>query len=240
MVPFGKRAYGAQAAAFTYYGRPLNQLDVAQLAMLAGIPQAPTAGNPINGPERAMKRRNLVLSRMLEQGSITQEQYDVAVNSPNTATVHERDLDIAAPYASEWVRQQLVARYGAEVYSSGYEAMTTVDAHLQDVATKAVRDGVFPYDRRHGYRGPVAHTRSTGRPRTRCESRFSNALVPYPPHVGLEAGVVVAVRRIKFAAMRANGETVSIGRDGYKWARRLIDANSARRAARPRPPMSSR
>ena len=76
--------------------------------MLAGIPQAPTAGNPINGPERAMKRRNLVLSRMLEQDSITQEQYDIAVNSPNTATVHERDLDIAAPYASEWVRQQLV------------------------------------------------------------------------------------------------------------------------------------
>ena len=104
-----KRAYGAQAAAFTYYGRPLNQLDVAQLAMLAGIPQAPSAGNPINGPERAMKRRNLVLSRMLEQDSITQEQYDVAVNSPNTATVHERDLDIAAPYASEWVRQQLVS-----------------------------------------------------------------------------------------------------------------------------------
>ena len=112
VVPFGKRAYGAQAAAFTYYGRPLNQLDVAQLAMLAGIPQAPSAGNPINGPERAMRRRNLVLSRMLEQDSITQEQYDVAVNSPNTATVHERDLDIAAPYASEWVRQQLVSRYG--------------------------------------------------------------------------------------------------------------------------------
>jgi len=230
VVPFGKRAYGAQAAAFTYYGRPLNQLDVAQLAMLAGIPQAPTAGNPINGPERAIKRRNLVLSRMLEQGSITPEQYDVAVNSPNTATVHERDLDIAAPYASEWVRQQLVVRYGADVYSSGYEAITTIDAHLQEVATKAVRDGVFRYDRRHGFRGPVAHADLPDDPDAK-RIAVQTALVPYPPHVGLEAGVVVAVDGPAFSAMRANGETVSIGLDGYKWAAHLIDANS--RAAPP-------
>jgi penicillin-binding protein 1A len=225
VVPFGKRAYGAQAAAFTYYGRPLNQLDVAQLAMLAGIPQAPSAGNPINGPERAMRRRNLVLSRMLEQDSITQAQYDVAVNSPNTATVHERDLDIAAPYASEWVRQQLVARYGAEVYSSGYEALTTVDAHLQNVATKAVRDGVFLYDRRHGYRGPVAHLELPG-DADAMRIAIQQELVPFPPHVGLEAGVVVSVAPDQFAAMRANGETVTIPIALFKWARRFIDANS--------------
>jgi penicillin-binding protein 1A len=225
VVPFGKRAYGAQAAAFTYYGRPLNQLDVAQLAMLAGIPQAPTAGNPINGPERAMKRRNLVLLRMLEQGSITQEQYDVAVNSPNTATVHERDLDIAAPFAAEWVRRQLVSRYGADVYSSGYEALTTIDARLQAVATKAVRDGVFLYDRRHGFRGPVAHIELPAEPDAR-RIAIQVALVPFPPHVGLDAGVVVSVGQDSFSAMRANGETVSIENIGFKWARRLIDANS--------------
>jgi penicillin-binding protein 1A len=225
VVPFGKRAYGAQAAAFTYYGRPLNQLDVAQLAMLAGIPQAPSAGNPINGPERAMRRRNLVLSRMLEQGSITQEQYDVAVNSPNTATVHERDLDIAAPYAAEWVRQQLVSRYGADVYSSGYEALTTIDARLQAAATRAVRDGVFLYDRRHGYRGPVAHI-DVPSDADAARIAIQLALVPYAPHVGLEAGVVVAVAPDQFSAMRANGETVPIEAVGYKWARRFIDANS--------------
>ncbi len=225
VIPFGKRAYGAQAAAFTYYGRPLIQLDVAQLAMLAGIPQAPTAGNPINGPERAMKRRNLVLGRMLEQGSITQEQYDTAVNSPNTATVHERDLDIAAPYASEWVRQQLVGRYGADVYASGYEAITTVDAHLQDVATRAVRDGVFRYDRRHGYRGPTAHVDLPAEADAK-RIAIQLALVPYPPHVGLESGVVIGVEGTDFSAMRANGETVSVGSEGYKWASRLIDANN--------------
>lgn len=225
VVPFGKRAYGAQSAAFTYYGRPLKDLDIAQLAMLAGIPQAPSAGNPINGPDRAMKRRNLVLSRMLEQGSITQEQFDVASNSPNTATVHERDLDIAAPYAAEWVRQQLVAKYGADVYSSGYEATTTIDARLQDVATKAVRDGVFRYDRRHGYRGPVAHIDLPADP-TAMRVAVQQALVPYPPHVGLEAAVTVTVAPDSFTAMRSNGEAVVIKADLYKWARRFIDQNT--------------
>src|SRR5262245_54230547 len=212
VVPFGKRAYGAQAAAYTYYGRPLKDLDIAQIAMLAGIPQAPTAGNPINGPDRAMKRRNLVLSRMLDQGSITQEQFDVASNSPNTATVHERDLDITAPYAAEWVRQQLVAKYGVDVYSSGYEATTTIDAHLQDVATKAVRDGGFRYDRRHGYRGPTAHIDLPSDP-TAMRVAVQQALVSYPPHVGLEAAVAVALAPDSFTAMRANGEAVVIKSD---------------------------
>ena len=226
VVPFGKRAYGAQAAAFTYYGRPLNQLDVAQLAMLAGIPQAPTAGNPINGPDRAMKRRNLVLSRMLEQGSITQEQYDVAVNSPNTATVHERDLDIAAPYAAEWVRQQLVARYGADVYSSGYEATTTIDAHLQDVATKAVRDGVFRYDRRHGYRGPVAHIDLPEDPERKANSGADRARTRIRRTWVSKRAWSLRWTAPAFQPCARNGETVSIGLDGYKWAARLIDANS--------------
>jgi penicillin-binding protein 1A len=225
VVPFGKRAYGAQAAAFTYYGRPLDQLDIAQLAMLAGIPQAPSAGNPINGPERAMRRRNLVLSRMLEQGSITQDQYDVAVASPNTAMVHERDLDIAAPYAAEWVRQQLVARYGADVYSSGYEASTTIDAHLQAVATKAVRDGVFLYDRRHGYRGPVAKIELPADPQA-LRIAVQQALVPFAPHVGLEGGVVTSVGPDQFTAMRASGDSVVIPSALYKWARPFIDANN--------------
>ena len=228
VVPFGKRAYGAQAAALTYYGRPLLELDVAQLAMLAGIPQAPTAGNPINGPERAMKRRNLVLLRMLEQGSITQAQYDVAVISPNTATVHERDLDIPAPYAAEWVRQQVVSRYGTDVYSSGYTAVTTIDAHLQEVATIAVRDGVFRYDRRHGYRGPFAHIELPADAASSDAVRIAvqQALVPYFPRVGIEAGVVLALEPTLFTVMRANGESVTIHSDGFRWASRLIDANT--------------
>ncbi len=225
VVPFGKRAYGAQAAAFTYYGQPLSRLDIAQLAMLAGIPQAPTAGNPINGPDRALKRRNLVLSRMLDQNSITRDQYKVAVNSPITAKVHERDLDVVAPYASEWVRQQLVSRYGTDVYSSGYEATTTIDARLQNAATNALRHGVFLYDRRHGYRGPAGHVELPTEPDAE-RLAVAQALVPFSSRVGLEAGVVTNVGTDRFSAMRAGGDTVSIDSAEYKWARRYIDANS--------------
>ena len=104
-MPFGKRAYGVEAAARTYYGKPVEALEVPQLAMLAGVLQAPTAGNPINGPERALARRNLVLSRMRAQGSITDAEYAEFVAAPITAKVHDRALDVPAPFAAEWVRQ---------------------------------------------------------------------------------------------------------------------------------------
>jgi penicillin-binding protein 1A len=227
VVPFGKRAYGAQAAAYIYYGRPLNELDIAQLAMLAGIPQAPTAGNPINGPERAMKRRDLVLSRMLEQGTITPDEYEVAVHAPNTATVHERDLDVAAPYAAEWVRQLLVERYGRDIYASGYEALTTIDPRMQAAATTAVRDGLFRYDRRHGYRGPVAHIELPGAGVNPDAVRLAlEALAQHVPRVGLEAGVVADVAADQFTAVRNTGESVVVEQPQFSWARRLIDVNS--------------
>ena len=105
LVPFGKRAYGAQAAAVTYYGKPLGDLSLAQLAMLAGIPQRPEAGNPINGPEWALRRRNQVLGRMLDQQSISRTEYDEAVRAPITAKVYARELDLPSPYVSEWARQ---------------------------------------------------------------------------------------------------------------------------------------
>ena len=155
-VPYGKRAYGAQAAAFTYYGKPLNELSLAQLAMLAGIPQAPSAGNPINGPERALRRRNLVLTRMLEQGSITQEQHAQATAEPMQARVYERELDVPAPYVAEWVRRQLIGSY-PDLYTAGYEVHTTIQSNLQRSATSSLRSGLMAYDKKHGYRGPEAN-----------------------------------------------------------------------------------
>ena len=154
IAPFGKRAYGAQAAAYTYYGKPLDELDVAQLAMLAGIPKRPEAGNPINGPEWAVRRRNLVLRRMFEQGSIDGPAYEAARAAPITAAVHEREIDLPAPYVAEWARQELEDRYGTDIYHLGYEAFTTVDSALQASAIRALRGGLIDYDRRHGYRGP--------------------------------------------------------------------------------------
>ncbi len=152
VVAFGKRAYGAQAAAFTYYGKPLVNLDLPQLAMLAGIPQAPSAANPINGPSRAVTRRNLVLSRMFAQGSINENQYRSATAAPITAKVHARALDVPSPYAAEWVRQQGLALL-PDLYTGGYEITTTINGAMQAEAINAVRRGLVDYDRRHGFRG---------------------------------------------------------------------------------------
>ena len=152
IAPLGKHAYGVQAGAHTYYGKPVSELNLAQIAMLAAISKRPEAGNPINGPEYAVRRRNLVLRRMLDQASISRAEYEEAVAAPITAVVHRRELDLVAPFPSEWVRQQLVDRYGTDIYA-GYEAVTTLDSELQLAAQRAVRTGLEAYDRRHGYRG---------------------------------------------------------------------------------------
>ena len=152
IAPLGKHAYGVQAGAHTYYGKPVSELNLAQIAMLAAVSKRPEAGNPINGPEYAVRRRNLVLRRMLDQASISRAEYEGAVAAPITAVVHRRELDLVAPFPSEWVRQQLVERYGTDIYA-GYEAVTTLDSELQLAAQQALRTGLEAYDRRHGYRG---------------------------------------------------------------------------------------
>jgi penicillin-binding protein 1A len=155
IVPFGKRAYGAEAAALTYYGKSLKDLKLEQLAMLAGIPQRPEAGNPINGPTWALRRRNQVLGRMLSQNSITRAEYDQAVKTPLSAQVYARTLDLPSPYAAEWARQQVQGQF-ADLYTGGYEIYTTLDANMQAAGVAAMRNGLEKYDRGHGYRGPEA------------------------------------------------------------------------------------
>ena len=153
IVPFGKRAYGAEAAALTYYGKSLKNLKLEQLAMLAGIPQRPEAGNPINGPTWALRRRNQVLGRMLNQNSITRAEYDQAVKTPLSARVYARTLDLPSPYAAEWARQQVRGKF-SDLYTGGYEIYTTLDANMQSAGVAAMRKGLEKYDRSHGYRGP--------------------------------------------------------------------------------------
>ena len=160
LVPFGKRAYGAEAAAKTYYGKSLDELNLAQLAMLAGIPQRPSAGNPINGPERALKRRNLVLSLMLEQTSISEEEYRRAVAAPITAKVYDRELDLESPYPSEIARRQALASI-PDLYTGGYKIITTIDENLQNASIQALKKGLYSYDKKHGYR-PIGNIEQIG------------------------------------------------------------------------------
>ncbi len=224
-VPFGKRAYGAQAAAFTYYGKPLADLNLAQLAMLAGIPQAPSAGNPINGPKRALKRRDLVLRRMLEQGSIDRAAYDSARTAPITARVHGRGLDVPAAFPAEWVRRQLLGRYD-DLYTGGYEVITTLKANLQAAADRALRTGLLSYDRRHGYRGPEdTLTVSDENPLT--GERVRGLLASIPTRGGLQPAVVMSVTPELATVLTATAaEPIPLDLEAVRWARTFIDADT--------------
>lgn len=221
IMAFGKQAYGVQAAAHTYYGRPVEELNLAQLAMLAGIIKKPTAGNPINGPEWAIDRRNLVLRRMRSQGSIDEAAYREAAASPITAAVHQRGIDLPAPYPAEWVRQQLIERYGTDIYT-GFVVHTTLNSERQAAAQRAVRAGVLDYDIRHGFRGPEGHlaldAMTVGEGGILDAVAVGEALDIYGVSGGLEPAVVVQIEERRVEAMRANGEIVGIDWAGLRWA----------------------
>jgi len=150
----GNRAYGFQAAAHVYYGQDINELNLAQWAMMAGLPKAPSTYNPIANPSRALVRRNWILKRMLDLGYIDQDDYKNSITAPVTARYHGRDLDLSAPYVAEMARKEAVDLFGDAAYTDGYQVITTVDSRLQDAARKALQHGLETYDSRHGYRGP--------------------------------------------------------------------------------------
>lgn len=153
-IYLGKRAYGIEAAAQVYYGKSIHELNLAQIAMIAGLPQAPSVANPINSPRRAFERRNYVLARMLSLGKITLDEYNQASQEPITARYHGTASDVVAPYVAEMVRQELVRRYGEDAYTKGYNVYTTIHSAKQNAANLALQKGVLSYDRDHGWRTP--------------------------------------------------------------------------------------
>lgn len=153
-IYLGKRAYGVQAAANIYYGKDVNELNLAQLAMIAGLPKAPTAYNPVNNPDRALVRRDWILGRMHDLGYIDEIQFQNALAEPVTARVHGSVVAVNAPYIAEMVRAEMVDTYGTAAYEDGFEVTTTIDTKLQQAAAIAVQNGLLTYDQRHGYRGP--------------------------------------------------------------------------------------
>lgn len=155
---FGNRAYGVAAASEYYFGKSLDQLDLDEMASLAGIPKFPSSGNPISNPERARERRDYyVLQRMADLGFVTQAEADAAKAVPMHARPHEPPVQVDAPYVAEMVRQEMIARYGGDVLDQGYRVTTTIDARLQAAAERAVRDGLLLYDHRHGWHGAERH-----------------------------------------------------------------------------------
>lgn len=154
---FGNRAYGVGAAAEFYYGKKLGELDLDEMASLAGIPKFPSSGNPLSNPDRARIRRDYVLHRMAELGYVSASAAAQARAVAMHASPHEPPIQLYAPFVAEMVRQEMIARYGAEALSRGYHVITTIDPQMQKAANQAVRDGLVVYDKRHGWHGVEQH-----------------------------------------------------------------------------------
>lgn len=154
-IALGHRSFGVGAAAQVYYGKDINQLSLAEMATIAGLPKAPSSLNPISHPQRAKKRRAVVLGRMLATKYITQAEFEQAKNQPVTASKHGADIEAKAPYVASLANEEMIRRYGLEdAYTGGYKVYTTVPAKLQYAAQQAVVNNLHAYDERHGYRGP--------------------------------------------------------------------------------------
>ena len=216
----GQRAYGVGAAAQVYYGVPVTELTLPQLAMIAGLPKAPSRFNPVANPEQAVVRRNYVLRRMLELDYIAQDEHDAARDAPVSAKVHGLAVEVEAPYVAEMVRAHMEEAYGDDVYTAGYKVYTTLDGKLQRAADVALRQALLEYDARHGYRGSERHVASGDE-----VTSLQKALEDIADVGGLVPAVVTSVDKRNVAAWARNVGAVEIGFENMEWARPYIDEN---------------
>ena len=221
-VFFGNRAYGVEAAAQIYYGKHLNELSLDQYAMLAGIPKAPSQLNPLVNAAAAIKRRNHVLMRMLDQGYINEKSYHQAIATPLGASYHDLQTEVTAPDAAELARTELEQRYGDIIYTDGFKAFTTLDSRDQTAAVKAVHDNLLAYDKRHGYRGPIANL---GKPSLKNMEEWEESLRHIPTINGLEPAAIIEMAPRTLTALRQNGELAMIPWSTIAWARKQVNPN---------------
>ena len=189
-IYLGQRAYGFGAATQTYFGKALDQLSLGEIAMLAGLPKAPSMYNPIANPQRAKQRQQYVLRRMSELGYITAAQHDEALKAPLRARRELSEYSLHAEYAAEMVRQALAEHYPGDVYTRGFRVYTTLRAADQEAAYEALRKGVVDYDRRQGYRGPEGFFELQP---NAGEDEYDDALADHPDSDDLLAAVVLSV-----------------------------------------------
>ncbi|WP_409424473.1 penicillin-binding protein 1A [Pseudoalteromonas sp. RW-H-Ap-1] len=222
-IELGNRAFGIGAAAQVYYGKELKELTLAQMAMIAGLPKAPSALNPIRNPKRAKARRNVVLGRMLDEKYISRAQYNEATNQPITAYFHGAEIDLYAPYISEMVRAEMVSRYGIDkAYNSGFKVYTSVESNIQQAAQTALVNNLHNYDMRHGFRGPEAILWDPQTEPTPSDSKLLNILKEANELGPLKAAAVLNVSDRSAEVMLKSGERTTLTWDNLKWARKFI------------------
>lgn len=220
----GHRAYGVAAAARVYYGKSLDELTLAEAAMIAGLPKAPSRVNPITSPRQALERRAYVLGRMLDEDFIDRTAYEMAMAAIDNASYHGLTTEVSAPWVAEMARLEAVERLGAEeAYSGGYTVITTLDTKLQRTAQEAVRTGLLDYDRRHGWRGPE----DTVGPEILDDPEALGAYLSDTGTIaGLVPGIVLRAGTESAEAVIDRGEIIELGRDGVAWARPFVNRNA--------------
>jgi penicillin-binding protein 1A len=221
-IYFGQRAYGVGAAAEVYYGQSIDQLSLAQVAMIAGLPKAPSSNNPVSNPERALQRRNYILGRMYALGFITGDAYQRALAEPDNASLHTADIGLQAPYVAEMVRAYMVASYGDEAYHAGYNVITTLDSGRQRAADTALRNDLLAYDRRHGYRG--AEGKAILNPQ-QTDRDYERLLEGRATVGGLKAALVLSLGEKSARVYVAGSGVVELDWDAISWARKFVTVN---------------
>ena len=223
-IALGQRAYGFASASEIYFGKPLKDITIAEAAMLAGLPKAPSANNPIVNPERAIRRQRHVIDRMFENGFISAEQHDAALKqvlkyrAPSDVAVH-------AEYVAEVARQMLFSQYGAEAYTRGLNVYLTLNAGEQTLAYHALRKGIMDYERRQVYRGPEDYVDLPGDAKE-LDARIAEALQDFPDNDELKAAVVTEASAKKVVAVLQSGESVSVTGEGLKPATSALAAKA--------------
>jgi len=228
-IYLGNRAYGVAAAARVYYGKPMEELSLAQLAMIAGLPKAPSRYNPIVNPERALLRRNYVLKRMLTLGFISESDMRFAKAQPATAGLHDSPVDVSASYVAEMVRYEITRQFGEDAYIRGLNVFTTIDGRLQTAANQSLRHALRAYDIRHGYRGAEQNIDLSPDDielsSEESEALWREAVEDLSVVGGLHPGLVLEVEEQGARVYLRGGRLINLDWDGLKWAKPFIDRN---------------
>ena len=210
----GKRAYGIAAAAEIYYGKNIDELTLAQNAMIAGLPKAPSIYNPLANPQKALERRAYVLGRMLKLKMISADEYETAMVAPITAAEHDIKVELDAPYVAEMVRAYMVEQYGDKAYSDGFDVYTTVRLAMQQEAQASLRRGLLDYDRRHGWRG--AKQRIAAEDLSNPEA-LEKELKQLPKVGGLVPAVVLEAAKETIQVISKDGLETTLTRSSWQW-----------------------
>ncbi len=215
----GQRAYGVGAAAEVYFGKTVGELSLAEMALIAGLPRAPSLDNPVSNPQRARQRRAYVLRRLQETGDIDAATMQTAALEPIVSRVHGTQVRLRAPWVAEMARQELLDRFGPEAYTAGFSVVTTIDSRLQPLSQESVRDALERYDRRHGYRGPLATLSAVP-----AEPEAAEILLDgYPEPAGLRAAIVLAVDDEGADVVVRGSGPARLPFETMLWARSYID-----------------